>query len=229
MSWAREALRDELHGTLILKVPTMDWSPRQTWHSRLSLRSWQARFQKDDSILLLHLQIQGKRSLAFEDAPAFRVVWEPHSVCHAPMLCGTRKNQPWNTRRPVEQHCRYFTCRTQAILESEESYAGRKHSGYGSLPRNIGSNIRELLPGMPLNDVCWLDSLDYWRTLILPNCLGLDQEMVRPYYYLQNIHPLSQTSLTYINILHRYRKHTHEVRRGIGLWMRENTSFRPTS
>ena len=57
--------------------------------------------------------------------------------------------------------------------------------------------------------------LDHRCTLIFPNSLGLDQEMVRPHHHLQNLHPFPTSSPTYAIIIHRRCKHTEEVWRRV--------------
>ena len=136
---------------LTRKVPTMDWPSRQTWHSRIPLRSREAGFQKDDSILLLHLQVQGQRPVAIENATALRPVRESHSICHALVLCRSRTTESGNSRRSIQQYSRHFKRWAQAILESEKSYAGREHTGNCTLSRDTGPNIRKSLAKIPLS------------------------------------------------------------------------------
>lgn len=51
------------------------------------------------------------------------------------------------------------------------------------------------------------------RTLILPRRLGLDQEMVRPHYHLQDIHPRPTRCPTNPLLLHRDGRYPKKVRR----------------
>ena len=46
------------------------------------------------------------------------------------------------------------------------------------------------------------NDLDYWRTCFFPHSLGLDQEMVRSYYYLQDFHSRPPRSLAYTQSVH---------------------------
>ena len=55
---------------LTSKVSPVDRPSRQTRHSRLSLRGWQAQFQENVSVLVSHVKIHRRRPIAFENVTA---------------------------------------------------------------------------------------------------------------------------------------------------------------
>jgi hypothetical protein len=53
--------------------------------------------------------------------------------------------------------------------------------------------------------------LDYRGSFVLPDRLGLDQEMVRPHYDIQNLHPRRPRREAHARRLHRRGQHPQEV------------------
>ena len=62
--------------------------------------------------------------------------------------------------------------------------------------------------------------LDNWRTCVLPDCLGLDQAVVRSCYGLQNFHSGQARCQADFNEIHGSQILAQEIRRGsrLGVW-----------